>query len=141
MRLLFALIPITIIIPMFWKSSVEKDQDDIISGKEVYEKKCKNCHLLFEEASATPMYGTLERIPDKEWLYKFIKNPSPMYATDAYSICLKKEYGVEMPAYPSLTNKEIDAIYKYVYEEAEKRKEKKSGITKKSLSRVNNFLS
>jgi mono/diheme cytochrome c family protein len=122
---LFLFFPIApaIIIPMFWKSGDIKNQDEIIVGKKIYEKNCKKCHSLFEEVVATPMYGTLERIPDRDWLYKFIKNPTPMYAEDAYSICLKKEYGTEMPGYPSLTDKEIDAVYKYVYAEAEKNKD------------------
>ena len=122
---LFFIVPITlaIIVPVFWKPADGKIQDEITLGKQIYEKNCKKCHPLFEEAAGTPMYGTLERIPDKAWLYRFIKDPLPMYIGDAYAICLKKEYGSEMPGYPSLTDKEIDAVYKYVYAEAEKRKD------------------
>jgi hypothetical protein len=68
------------------------------------------------------MYGTLERIPNKDWLYKFIKNPAMIVSTDAYAKCLKVKYKSLMTGF-LVSDKEIDAIYDYVYTEAKKNKE------------------
>lgn len=125
MRLFFISIAVIILAALIILLVKLKDtgkSQDIIAGKKIYESSCKSCHSLFVGATGTPMYGALERIPNKKWLYDFMKNPPMMAVTDPYAACLKRKYGTEMTGF-FLTAKEIDAVYEYVYSEAKKRKD------------------
>ena len=125
MRLFFisvAIIILAALIILLVKFKYKGESQEIIAGKKIYERSCKSCHSLFVNAVGTPMYGALERIPNKKWLYDFIKNPSMMVVADTYAACLKRKYGIEMTGF-FLTPKEIDAVYEYVYSEAKKRKD------------------
>src|SRR5688572_31551974 len=95
---------------------------EIAAGKKLYEAQCKNCHPLFDSLTGPPMYGAFERAPGKDWVYRFIKNPFEMMGNDSLADCLQNKYNVMMPAF-SLSEKEINAIYSYVYAEAKKKKD------------------
>lgn len=117
---LLLLIIILVALTLFQKPSGEKEQDNS-QGKLLY-LKCQPCHRLFEEYVGPPMYGTLERVPDKEWIHQFINNPSKTIQEDAYASCLKNKYKSVMTAF-IISKKEIDTLYTYVYSEARKRKD------------------
>jgi cytochrome c2 len=107
---------------IFLLPSKEKNgHNEFLSGQTSF-KKCAPCHALFEESTGGPMYGMLERTPGIKWIYDFTKNPAKMNVTDAYARCLKKKYLSEMPGF-MISDKEIDDIFKYVYDEARKRKD------------------
>lgn len=114
------LIIIIVALTLLQKPPVEKEQD-YTRGKLLYIK-CQPCHRLFEEYIGPPMYGTLERVPHKEWIHQFINNPAKMIQEDAYASCLKTKYKSVMTAF-SISQKEIDTLYTYVYSEARKRKD------------------
>lgn len=66
--------------------------DKILTGKKLYENNCRSCHKLFEPFVGEPLCGTLERIPNKLWLYKYIDSSVWMVNTDPYAKCLNKKY-------------------------------------------------
>jgi mono/diheme cytochrome c family protein len=98
-------------------------QKKILTGKKLYENNCRSCHKLFDAFVGEPLYGTLERIPDKQWLYKYINGSAMMVTTDPYAACLSKKYNGTLMTMFRLTNEQIDAIYLYTYSEAKKRKD------------------
>ena len=94
------------------------------TGEKLYKSNCAGCHPLFEKATGQPMYGALERATDKKWLYQYIQNFSVLIRQkDPLAVCLKEKSPTVMPVYIKMTEKEIDAIYEYVYAEAKKNKE------------------
>ncbi|RYD70399.1 MAG: cytochrome c, partial [Sphingobacteriales bacterium] len=65
---------------------------NISLGKYLYRSNCASCHKIFSLYTAGPMAGTSDRIPNREWLYKFIHNPAKMIATDPYAHKLYQQY-------------------------------------------------
>jgi len=120
------LVPITIFLFIVLGSFIypgSNSQKKILTGKKLYESNCRSCHKLFDAFVGEPLYGTLERIPNKQWLYNYISNSARMVYTDPYAACLSKKYnGTQMTMF-RLTNAQIDAIYLYAYSEAKKRKD------------------
>ena len=119
---MYRVVLVIILLSILSISALNSGQGKTLDGKSLYEKKCRSCHKLFTESVGSPMYGMLERAPDKHWIYAYIQNPAQMEATDSIAACLKKQYVIMMPAFP-MSNQEIDSIYAYVYSEAKKRKD------------------
>ena len=70
----------------------ETVNQQVAIGKKLYETNCRSCHKLFDEFVGTPLYGTLERIPNKAWLYKYIRHSAELINKDAYAKCLTEKY-------------------------------------------------
>lgn len=51
---------------------------------------------------------------ERENLYKWVHNPAAFIPTTPYTKALQAEYGQIMPAFPQLSNKDIDAIVEYI---------------------------
>jgi len=85
-------------------------------GKQLFQQHCQTCHSLDKQLTGPALRGFTERGPwgDKENIYKWIHNPAAFMATDKYTQDLKAQYGSIMPAFPSLTNQQIDAIVDYI---------------------------
>ncbi|MEP7255523.1 MAG: cytochrome c [Ferruginibacter sp.] len=97
-------------------------KSEIHPGEKLYKANCRSCHKLFDGFIASPLYGAIERAPNRQWLYKYIRNSAAMLGTDSYAKCLQKKYGLAMTMF-RLSDEEIDAIYAYAYSEAKKRKD------------------
>jgi len=79
--------------------------------------KCASCHNLFKDGTGPGLLGFEERGPwvERKNLYEWIKNPAAFIAKNEYAKQLKKVYsGMVMPAFPDITNEEIDAICEYI---------------------------
>ncbi|HRO41400.1 MAG TPA: c-type cytochrome [Flavipsychrobacter sp.] len=84
-------------------------------GKALFNSNCASCHHPIKEATGPALQGTDQHPHGKEWLYKWIKNPSAVLASgDAHAKELVDKYKVVMTAFPNLSNEEIDAIMTYV---------------------------
>ena len=83
-------------------------------GKILYQQHCASCHAIFKDLAGPALAGVNERWPDKKKLYQFIRNPFPLLNSDPYLKNLKKKYGIVRPAFPNLTNDELDAIFRYI---------------------------
>ncbi len=82
------------------------------SGEELFKANCANCHKPDVDYTGPALKGVRDRIPDPEWLYKWVANPAG--TNDPYATALKKKWVIIMTAYPNLKKAQIDAILDYV---------------------------
>jgi mono/diheme cytochrome c family protein len=87
---------------------------DAAKGKELFNANCAACHKLDAKMTG-PMLRGVSAKHSKEWLYKWIKNPSGMIKSgDAEAAALWAEYKPsQMTAFPQLSNGDIDNIIAY----------------------------
>jgi mono/diheme cytochrome c family protein len=84
-------------------------------GKALFNSNCASCHNPIKEATGPALQGVDQHPHGKEWIYKWVKNPSAVLASgDAHAKELVDKYKVVMTAFPALTNEDIDAIVTYV---------------------------
>jgi mono/diheme cytochrome c family protein len=85
-------------------------------GGALFRTNCGSCHALNKALIGPALANFTERGPwsDREQLYAWVHNPTAFMAKDPYTQGLKAQYGVVMPAFPNLTNKDIDAITDYI---------------------------
>jgi cytochrome c2 len=85
-------------------------------GKALFTANCASCHNPLKDATGPALKGVDGRVPNKEWVYKWVHNPAAVissgdkYANDLYT----KWNKTAMTAFPALGNDEIDAIIAYV---------------------------
>lgn len=92
-------------------------------GKALFQSNCAACHNPLKDATGPALKGVDARVPNKEWLYKWVKNSASVIATgDKYANDLYNKWNkTAMTAFPSLSNEEIDAIVTYVNSVEEKK--------------------
>ncbi len=84
-------------------------------GEALFKANCSNCHKPDEKYTGPALKGWASRVPDADWIYKWMANPAKMIETDAYAKKLFDEYKpTMMTAFPTLKKEEVDAIMKYV---------------------------
>ena len=84
-------------------------------GEALFKANCANCHKPDKDYTGPALQGWSTRVPDAEWIYKWVANPSQMIATDAYSKALFEKWKpTVMPGFANLKKDEVDAIMKYV---------------------------
>ncbi len=101
-------------------SMITDTEAEIVRGKKLFDAECKRCHKTTDEKSIGPgLKGASERAPSKDWLYQFVRNSKvvinsgDVYANELFVKYKKKK----MPAFPKLSNADIDAIFTYVNSE------------------------
>jgi mono/diheme cytochrome c family protein len=92
------------------------EDPNIAKGKELFQSKCGACHHPIKDMTGPALKGVASRVPSKEWLYQWIKNPATLLEQkDAYATTLYEKWNkTAMTAYPTLTNEEIDLMLNYV---------------------------
>ncbi len=87
-----------------------------VDGKAIFQANCASCHNPLKDATGPALKGVDGRVPSKEWLYKWIHNPSGMVASgDKYAVDIFNKWNkTQMTAFPQLSEEEIDAIFTYV---------------------------
>ncbi len=86
-------------------------------GKTLFQNNCVACHAVTDAVQVGPgLKGIEQRVPSKEWLYKWIKNSSAVVASgDAYGNQIFNKFNkLQMQSFPDLANEDIDAILKYI---------------------------
>jgi cytochrome c551/c552 len=84
-------------------------------GEALFKANCANCHKPDKDYTGPALQGWSTRVPDAEWIYKWIANPTQMLATDAYSKALFEKWKpTVMSGFANLKKDEVDAIMKYV---------------------------
>ena len=82
-------------------------------GEQLFKSLCANCHKPDVDYTGPALQGWATRIPNPEWLYKWVANPAG--TADAYAVALKETWKPTiMTGFPQLKKTEIDAIMKYV---------------------------
>ncbi len=87
-------------------------------GKALFQTNCASCHHPVKQILGPALKGVTERVPDKKLLYDWIKNNKAVLASgNPYFNTLYTQFNkTQMNTFPSLTDKDIDAILKYVEE-------------------------
>jgi len=87
---------------------------DVAKGEELFKSICASCHKRYEKAIGPALHGLTER-REMEWIYKWIKNNKKLRDSgDQQAIAIYEEYNkTAMPAYPQLSNQDIDNIVAY----------------------------
>jgi mono/diheme cytochrome c family protein len=84
-------------------------------GEALFKANCASCHKVDVDFAAPALKGWRDRVPEGDWIYKWVKNPAQMIATDAYSKQLFEKWKpTTMTAFSHFTNEEIDAVMQYV---------------------------
>jgi len=84
-------------------------------GKTLFQNNCASCHHPVKDGTGPALKGAAERVGSADLLHKWVHNPPGVIASgNAYFSGLFKQRGVMMTPFPSLTEKDIDAILKYV---------------------------
>ncbi len=85
-------------------------------GQVLYKTWCASCHYPSKDGIGPALKGTLERVPSKEWLYQWVKNPAEMIASgDDYALTIYKKWNnTPMTGSTSLSHEQIDAIFEYI---------------------------
>jgi mono/diheme cytochrome c family protein len=85
-------------------------------GQVIFQQNCQSCHALDKKLSGPSLRGVTERGPwtERKNIYNWIQNPGAFIPTTPYTAALQKEYGVIMPGFPQLSEKDIDALLDYI---------------------------
>lgn len=81
-------------------------------GAQLFLQYCASCHNPMKDETGPALKGLIHRVPDKQWIYSFIKNSAKVISEgDPYANELWLKWNkVAMPHFPNLSNREIDAI-------------------------------
>ncbi len=83
----------------------------LIDGQKLFKNKFAQCHKCDKDMSGPALKGTMDNWPDNKTFYAFVRNSQEVIKTNAYAKALYKKWmNTIMPAYPELSDKEIDAI-------------------------------
>jgi mono/diheme cytochrome c family protein len=101
---------------VFLLSYTSVQAQNAATGEQLYRQQCQSCHRIDGVGNAPALRGFLERGPwaDRQKLYAWIHNPPAFMANDPYTQGLKAQYGYVMTPFPSLSEKDIDAIVEYI---------------------------
>jgi mono/diheme cytochrome c family protein len=91
-------------------------------GKKLFMQNCASCHGIRKELTAPALAGVDSRIPDKQLLFAWIRNNQKVLKSgNPYFNELYKTYNkIPMPAFPQLTDADIQSILDYIGEESKK---------------------
>lgn len=85
-------------------------------GKKLFLLYCATCHHPTNMGTGPALKGAIDRMPNKDWIYDWIKNPAGVLAkNDAYAVelCAKWTPAI-MTAFHNLSNSQIDEITAYI---------------------------
>jgi mono/diheme cytochrome c family protein len=95
--------------------------ESIKAGKLLYVSNCANCHAVKKDIAAPALAGLQNRgrWKDSKEVLKWIHNPPGYMANDrsGYTLSLKNKFGVMMPPFPQLKQKDIDNLIAFVRNE------------------------
>lgn len=85
-------------------------------GKTLFQTNCTGCHQVNKKVTGPALAGVEDRWPDKAKLHAWIRNNAAVLQSgDKYANDLFVEYNkTPMQLFPSLTDKDIDAILAYI---------------------------
>ncbi len=101
------------LIVLFTTSSVDTYAAD---GAALFKANCASCHKPDKDFTGPALQGWRDRVPNEEWIYKWIANPASMVETDDYAKNIYNKWNkTTMTAFGSQLKKEdVDAIMQYV---------------------------
>ena len=86
-----------------------------INGRQLFSINCASCHNVHKDLTGPALAGVNKRWPDKEKLYRYIRNSQDVIQSDKYAMELYQKWNKSMMTpFPNLSDKEIGAILEYV---------------------------
>src|SRR5688572_3717255 len=88
-------------------------------GQKLFQSNCQTCHSLDKNLTGPALRDVEMRGPwsDRQNLVKWVKNPAAMIQANAYTKALFQQFnGQVMPAFPQLSEKQIEEIFDYIKE-------------------------
>jgi len=85
-------------------------------GQALFKANCASCHKVEKDFTGPALQGWKDRVPEGDWIYKWVSNSAVLKETDAYAKEISAKWNnVVMTAFGSQLKKEdVDAIMKYV---------------------------
>lgn len=85
-------------------------------GKALFSANCASCHAVHKQLTGPALAGVEDRWPDKEMLHKWIRNNQQVIKEGyPYAVNLYNQFNkTPMNLFPSLSDKDIDAILAYI---------------------------
>jgi len=85
-------------------------------GKAIFQQKCATCHAVDKNLTGPALKGVEDRWPDREHIYSWIHNSASVIKSGfPHAVEIYAQYNkIQMPAFPELANKDIDAILGYI---------------------------
>ena len=85
-------------------------------GKAIFQDNCASCHSVTKDLTGPALKGLTTRGPwtDRKKLYEWVHNPAKFMESDPYTQGLKKQFGAMMSPFPTLTEKDIDAVVEHI---------------------------
>ncbi len=103
--------------PVWAQDAAPAATGDAAAGETLFKNNCASCHAVSDEVVVGPgLKGVQQRVPSKDWLYKWIKNSSAVIASgDAYANQIFNKYNkLQMQQFGDLQNADIDNILAYI---------------------------
>jgi len=100
-------------------------------GKAIFSANCAACHAINKRLTGPALAGVESRGPwgDRKKVHAWVHNPAGFMKTDPYTAGLYKEYNsVMMASFPSLSDKEIDAVLDYIKLEGSQTEDKSQPV-------------
>ena len=94
---------------------IPTDSEQIAIGKSLFDQNCSSCHNFTQKTIGPNLSGLTTQI-ESDWIKSFIKNPQQLLDKgDQRTKILMEEYKVLMPAFPLLSEAEIEALLSYMH--------------------------
>ncbi len=94
---------------------ISTDASEILKGKAFFETHCSTCHNFIEDAIGPNLSGVTRQV-DTQWLRNFIHSPSEAIdAKDRRALDLLAKFKTQMPGFPDMPEKDLDAILSYLH--------------------------
>lgn len=105
-----------LLLSLFTSNITLAQEGDKVNGEKLFKANCAVCHTTGTNTLTGPgLAGVMSRVPDREWLHKWIKNaPGMKAAGDPYGKKIDVEFAGTMSSFTFLSDKEIDDIITYV---------------------------
>ncbi|TVR79424.1 MAG: cytochrome C [Chitinophagaceae bacterium] len=93
---------------------------DIEHGRRLFSSQCASCHGINRALIGPKMYGSEDNWENRDDLYRWVRNSQELIREGhPYAVQIFEEWNRSvMPAFPLLSNDDIDAIFAYVEHEA-----------------------
>ena len=117
MRSIFLLIVITTIFGCGTtdKKKVEEVPISRIDGQQLFNDDCASCHKCDVDFTGPALKGAAQRWGDKNFMYEFIRTPWAVIQKNEYAQRLQKKFNGSLMTSFTLSDGEIDAIFKRGY--------------------------
>ena len=96
-------------------SNISNEKEQIEAGKVLFENNCSTCHS-FQQNGIGPNLSGVTHSVETEWVRNFIQDPTKVIdSNDSRAAALFEVYNTYMPAFPSLTDEDINSLLAYIH--------------------------